>query len=72
MKKISDGPHGATYKAKWRGTVVAVKVLKDSEKINLGSLTQELNVIFKVQHPNIVQLLGAVVNVRVSSRLFSF
>ena len=62
MKRISEGSHGSTYKGKWRGTVVAVKVLKNCEKLNLSDLTIELDTMFKVHHPNCIQLLGAVIN----------
>lgn len=62
VKRLSEGSHGSTYKAKWRGTVVAVKVLKNCDAINLGDLTVELNTMFRVHHPNTIQLLGAVIN----------
>lgn len=62
LRKISEGSHGSTYKARWRGTVCAVKVLKNCEKLNTVDLISELNVMYKVHHPNAVQLLGAVIN----------
>lgn len=59
LAKMSEGSNGILYKARWRGTIVAVKHLTDSQ-INLGDMTSELNNIYFHQHPNTVQLLGAV------------
>jgi serine/threonine protein kinase len=61
VKKISEGGYGSTFKGMWRNTVVAVKVLNDSENINFGDLTTELDLMYKVHHPHVVQLFGAVV-----------
>ena len=72
MRRISEGSHGSTYKAKWRGTIVAVKVLRDCEQLNLGDLTVELNTMFKVHHPNTVQLLGAVINAKPYMIVYEF
>lgn len=61
VKRISEGENGSTFKGMWRNTVVAVKVLNESESINFGDLTTELDLMFKVHHPHVLQLFGAVV-----------
>ena len=61
VKKISEGGTGSTFKGMWRNTVVAVKVLNESDQINYGDLTTELDLMYKVHHPHVVQLFGAVV-----------
>jgi hypothetical protein len=43
VKKISDGSHGSTYKGRWRGTIVAVRVLNNCETISFTDMMQELN-----------------------------
>eukprot|EP00198_Chlamydomonas_reinhardtii_P001505 XP_001690841.1 protein kinase [Chlamydomonas reinhardtii] len=42
------------------GTIVAVKVLKETGAVALGDFRTELNVLQKVHHPHTVQFLGAV------------
>jgi len=60
LEKIGEGEFGIVYKAKWYGTVVAVKVLKETGAVALGDFRTELNVLQKVHHPHTVQFLGAV------------
>jgi serine/threonine protein kinase len=62
MRKLSDGSHGSSFKAKWRGAIVAVKQLKNCDDINMGDMTRELNNMYNVHHPNTVQFLGAVIS----------
>ena len=45
--------------AKWHGTLVAAKTIKDSSAIALGDFRSELDVLRRVHHPNAVQFLGA-------------
>ncbi|KAK8558250.1 hypothetical protein V6N13_038723 [Hibiscus sabdariffa] len=60
----SDGITKGSYQvAKWNGTKVAVKILdtdscSDPETIN--DFKQELTLLEKVRHPNVVQFVGAV------------
>jgi hypothetical protein len=42
------------YKARWHGTPVAVKVLKDNSNLALGDFRTELNVLMKVHSPHCV------------------
>ncbi|GIL70021.1 hypothetical protein Vretimale_3301 [Volvox reticuliferus] len=59
-EKIGEGEFGVVYKANWNGTLVAVKVLKETGAVALGDFRTELNVLQKVHHPHTVQFLGAV------------
>ncbi len=57
MEVLGNGSFGEVHRARWRGTIVAVKIANVTEtndefKIDFLSLT-------KLHHPNIVQLLGA-------------
>lgn len=57
MEVLGSGSFGEVRRARWRGTIVAVKIANVTEtndefKIDFISLT-------KLHHPNIVQLLGA-------------
>lgn len=57
MEVLGSGSFGEVRRARWRGTIVAVKIANVTEtndefKIDFLSLT-------KLHHPNIVQLLGA-------------
>ncbi|KAL6221511.1 hypothetical protein ACLB2K_004907 [Fragaria x ananassa] len=60
----SDGITKGTYQvAKWNGTKVSVKILdkesySDPESIN--AFNNELTLLEKVRHPNVVQFVGAV------------
>lgn len=60
----SDGISKGTYQvAKWNGTKVSVKILdkesySDPESIN--AFKNELELLEKVRHPNVVQFVGAV------------
>ncbi|KAG1673263.1 hypothetical protein FOA52_002543 [Chlamydomonas sp. UWO 241] len=60
MDKIGEGEFGEVYRARWAGTIVAVKILKDFNDLSLGDFRTELNVLQKVHHPHTVQFLGAV------------
>ena len=62
LRKLSDGSHGSSFKAKWRGTIVVVKQLKSCGDINFGDMTRELSNMYNVHHPNTVQFLGAVIS----------
>ncbi|XP_043706675.1 integrin-linked protein kinase 1-like [Telopea speciosissima] len=59
-----DGISKGTYQvAKWNGTKVAVKILdKDcySDPDSINAFKEELTLLEKVRHPNVVQFVGAV------------
>ena len=65
---VGRGSYGTVSRAKWYGTVVAVKKLHDifQKSLNtselrsglLRNLARELNILVQVSHPNIVQFYG--------------
>ncbi len=59
---IGTGTFGEVKKCFWRKTIVAVKFLKkamENEKENIQSFIEELNLLKKLRHPNILLYLGA-------------
>ena len=60
-KKIGAGAFGEVWSAEWAGTKVAVKkILKaDISEDDLAEFSQEILLMSKLRHPNIVQFLGA-------------
>ena len=59
---IGTGTFGDVKKCYWRKTLVAVKFLKkamENEKENIQSFIEELNLLKKLRHPNILLYLGA-------------
>ena len=44
-----EGEFGVVYKARWHGSLVAVKVLKDMNAMALGDFRTELNVLQKAR-----------------------
>lgn len=60
---IGKGSFGEILKTKWRGTPVAVKrILPDlsNDKMVVQDFRNEVELLVKLRHPNIVQFLGAV------------
>ena len=62
-RKIGQGGFGDVYFAKWKGTAVAVKKLRVQRvsKRRLQEFTDEVLTFCKLEHPNIVQFIGACV-----------
>lgn len=63
VRKADGITKGSYQVAKWNGTKVSVKILdkeshKDPERIN--AFTNELTIVEKARHPNVVQFVGAV------------
>lgn len=59
MEKLGEGEFGIVHKARWFGTIVAVKMLKGSSDIALGDFRGEIDILRRVHHPNAVQFFGA-------------
>ena len=57
--KIGAGSHGEVFKAKWRGTPVAVKQLLDPGSSAIVEMRHEIAVLAHMHHPRVVQFLGA-------------
>jgi len=60
---LGEGAFGTVHRARWRGTVVAVKTLKrlqnaTADKVALAEFRTELRMIQTLHHPHIVQFLG--------------
>ena len=58
IRRLGNGAFGTVYKAKYKSQLVALKIIiADSEK-NVKSFINELNKIFTLRHPNIIELYG--------------
>jgi len=64
-QKIGEGGFGEVYRAKWRGTVVAVKTLKHKGPSSHFTAEEaerykrEVSILRALNHPNLVLFLGA-------------
>ena len=56
---LGSGGNGTVRSAQWRGTLVAVKTLKDATAGQLAAIEAELLVQAHLEHAGIVRLLGA-------------
>ncbi|KNA19456.1 hypothetical protein SOVF_061300 isoform A [Spinacia oleracea] len=57
--KIGEGGYGSIYKGFLRQTQVAVKVLNPNSRQGPREFGQEVDVLSKLRHPNLVTLIGA-------------
>ncbi|KAJ1289032.1 hypothetical protein BS78_02G134700 [Paspalum vaginatum] len=55
---IGEGGYGPVYKGKLGGTSVAIKVLNPHGKQGFSEYQQEVVLLSKLEHPNIVRLIG--------------
>ncbi|WVZ63208.1 hypothetical protein U9M48_012858 [Paspalum notatum var. saurae] len=55
---IGEGGYGPVYKGKLGGTSVAIKVLSPHGKQGFAEYQQEVVLLSKLEHPNIVRLIG--------------
>lgn len=58
--RLGIGSYGEVFRAKWRGTTVAVKRLLDQrlEAAAMDALRTELEIMSRLRHPNIVLWMG--------------
>ncbi|KAK1695787.1 hypothetical protein QYE76_012484 [Lolium multiflorum] len=56
--KIGEGGFGCVYKGVLRNTTVAIKMLHSESSQGKSQFQQELSVLSRVRHPNIVTLMG--------------
>ncbi|XP_022147364.1 U-box domain-containing protein 33-like isoform X2 [Momordica charantia] len=57
--KIGEGGYGSIYKGFLRHTMVAIKILHPDSSQGPAEFQQEVNVLSKMRHPNLVTLIGA-------------
>lgn len=55
---LGKGSFGVVKKGQWRGTDVALKILQD-ENVDYTEFVIEMNILSRLHHPNILQLLGS-------------
>ncbi|KAG6748109.1 hypothetical protein POTOM_048010 [Populus tomentosa] len=58
-RKIGEGGYGNIYKGVLRQTQVAVKMLHSNSRQGPAEFQQEVNVLSKMRHPNLITLVGA-------------
>eukprot|EP00258_Populus_trichocarpa_P024766 XP_024440785.1 U-box domain-containing protein 33 isoform X4 [Populus trichocarpa] len=58
-RKIGEGGYGNIYKGVLRQTQVAVKMLDSNSMQGPAEFQQEVNVLSKMRHPNLITLVGA-------------
>ena len=56
---LGSGAFGSVYRGRWRGKDVAVKLMASQGTSLLDSFHAEVEVLSRLQHPNIVRFLGA-------------
>ncbi|KAJ3681242.1 hypothetical protein LUZ60_015731 [Juncus effusus] len=59
LLKIGEGGFGWVYKGSLRGTTVAIKMLRSQNLQSIAQFQQEVTILTKVRHPNLVTLMGA-------------
>ncbi|XP_021638386.2 serine/threonine-protein kinase CTR1 isoform X2 [Hevea brasiliensis] len=61
-EKIGEGSFGTVYRADWRGSDVAVKILmeQDYHVERFNEFLSEVKIMKRLRHPNIVLFMGAV------------
>ncbi|XP_078166025.1 U-box domain-containing protein 70-like isoform X2 [Carex rostrata] len=57
--KIGEGGFGPVYKGSLRRTTVAIKLLHSQSLQGISQFQQEITILTKVRHPNLVNLIGA-------------
>ncbi|KAI6707671.1 hypothetical protein NL676_010633 [Syzygium grande] len=57
--KIGEGSHGSVYKGFLRHTPVAIKKMKFHSLQGAQQFQQEVDVLSRVRHPNLITLIGA-------------
>lgn len=59
---LGKGQFGTVYAGEWRGLIVAIKKFDNLDKNKIKLMENEFNVMTKLHHPNIIQLLGYIEN----------
>lgn len=74
-KRIGEGAHGAVYKAILSGsndTTLAVKRCKQIDPSRKQEFVQELVILCRVNHPNVVRLLGCCLHFEAPMLVYEF
>lgn len=58
---LGEGTAGMVYKGKYRGLVVAIKVMLGASEAEAEEFCKEFNLISAVRSPNVVALFGAII-----------
>ena len=58
MEPFARGGFGKVYKAKWREDDIVVKAIKAFSEEDREEVMNEANIIYRLNHPNIVKLFG--------------
>uniref|UniRef100_A0A0D9W3W1 Protein kinase domain-containing protein n=1 Tax=Leersia perrieri TaxID=77586 RepID=A0A0D9W3W1_9ORYZ len=69
---IGEGGQGTVYKAVLDNTVVAIKRCKEVEESHKMDFVQELVILCRVNHPNIVKLLGCCLQFEAPMLVYEF
>ncbi|BDA51310.1 probable serine/threonine-protein kinase DDB_G0281745 at C-terminar half [Coccomyxa sp. Obi] len=56
--ELGSGSFAKVYKGRWRGVLVAVKVLHHASKEHQEDLLKEAAILRRLRHPNVVKFLG--------------
>jgi len=63
IRKIGEGKYGDVYKALYHGFPVACKIIKkELQESDAESTLEELKLMKRLKHPNVVMLMGACLN----------
>lgn len=57
QEEIGTGTYSTVRYGTWRGTPVALKLIKDDD-VNITELYKEMYILSKLHHPNILQIIG--------------
>ncbi|XP_077230088.1 U-box domain-containing protein 35-like [Tasmannia lanceolata] len=57
--KIGEGGYGPVYKSNLDHSLVAIKILRSDATQGMKQFQQEVEVLSRIRHPNMVQLMGA-------------
>ncbi|KAG8063953.1 hypothetical protein GUJ93_ZPchr0004g40302 [Zizania palustris] len=69
---IGEGGQGTVYKAVLDGVVVAIKMCKEIDESRRKDFVQELVILCRVSHPNVVKLLGCCLQFEAPMLVYEF
>ncbi|KAG8063930.1 hypothetical protein GUJ93_ZPchr0004g39719 [Zizania palustris] len=72
MNIIGEGGQGTVYRAVLDGVVVAIKMCKEIDESRRKDFVQELVILCRVSHPNVVKLLGCCLQFEAPMLVYEF